>query len=188
MSRPQDLTPLTEVQRELAGRYLPFAKRIARPYQVRWPSERDEFESAAGLAMVEAARAFDAGRGVKFATFAAMRVDGMMRDVQRRLFRPKAALAGNFEGVEDAALADRSASIEAAQDWAEFIRAWLGRLSDRDAYICSAIYFDGTSQESVAATLRTSRSRVKARLDESLQLLRDMAGRPRHAPNSKDQR
>ena len=45
--------------------------------------ERDEFESAACLALVEAARSFDPTRNIRFATFARFRIRGALVDVGR---------------------------------------------------------------------------------------------------------
>ena len=55
------------------------------PFKIDWPGMRDDFESAACLALVEAAEAFDPERNVKFATFARHRIWGALRDVQRGL-------------------------------------------------------------------------------------------------------
>jgi DNA-directed RNA polymerase specialized sigma subunit len=51
-----------------------------------WPGAQDEFESAALLALVEAAQAFDPTRGVKFTTFAHHRISGALRDLKRELY------------------------------------------------------------------------------------------------------
>lgn len=64
-------------------RYLPLARSLARPMKERFPSLREEFESAACLALVEAAESFDAGREVKFSTHARHRITGGLRDVLR---------------------------------------------------------------------------------------------------------
>ncbi len=77
--------PLTAEQQDLAVRYLPLARSLARPFKMSWPGSRDEFESAANLALIEAAGSFDPGRNVKFATFARHRIWGALRDVQRGL-------------------------------------------------------------------------------------------------------
>jgi RNA polymerase sigma factor (sigma-70 family) len=60
------------------------AQALARRKQHIWPSLADEFESAANLALVEAASAFDPDRQVRFTTFARRRIQGALRDVQRR--------------------------------------------------------------------------------------------------------
>ena len=63
--------PLTEEQQELATRNLSLARALAGRMRYAWPGAQDEFESAALLALVEAAQAFDPTRGVKFTTFCA---------------------------------------------------------------------------------------------------------------------
>ncbi len=68
--------PLTAAQQELAERYLPLAKSLAKPLKLAWMSEAAEFDSAACMALVEAAQSFDPSRNVKFATFARYRIRG----------------------------------------------------------------------------------------------------------------
>lgn len=65
---------LTVEQQELAKSYLPMARSLAKPLKKAWPAEKEEFESAALLALVEAAQSFDPSRNVKFATFARYRI------------------------------------------------------------------------------------------------------------------
>src|SRR4051794_5854259 len=94
-------TPLTPTQQALAARYLPMARALAKPLKAAWPAARDEFESAACLALVEAAEAFDPSRNVKFSTFARYRIWGALRDVQRRQFLGGYAYApGGWRGDE----------------------------------------------------------------------------------------
>src|SRR5689334_18139672 len=83
MSKIYRRDPLPTERRCLAARYLPLARKMAKPLKMMWPCAEDEFESAACLAVVEAAQSFDPGRNVGFGTFAMMRVQGALRDVQR---------------------------------------------------------------------------------------------------------
>jgi RNA polymerase sigma factor (sigma-70 family) len=89
--------PLTAEQRDLAARYLPLARTLARPYKRRWGFARDEFESAACLAVVEAAQSFDPSKGVPFATYARIRILGELRDVLR-----EQVVSGYNDDAEDA--------------------------------------------------------------------------------------
>ena len=70
--------PMSTEQQRLVIRYLPMARALAKPLKATWPGEGDEFESAACLALVEAAQSFDASRNVKFATFARYRIMGAL--------------------------------------------------------------------------------------------------------------
>lgn len=78
--------PLTQEQQELATHYLPLARALAGRMRYAWPGAQDEFESAALLALVEAAQSFDPTRGVKFTTFAHHRIWGALRDLRRELY------------------------------------------------------------------------------------------------------
>ena len=77
--------PMSTEQQRLVIRYLPMARALARPLKATWPGDGNEFESAACLALVEAAQSFDASRNVKFATFARYRIMGALRDAQRMI-------------------------------------------------------------------------------------------------------
>ena len=85
VDRKPPRAPLTEKQQALATRYLPFARSLAKPFKATWAYESDEFESAACMGLVEAAQSYDASKNVKFSTFAAKRILGELRDVQRAL-------------------------------------------------------------------------------------------------------
>src|SRR4051794_23814280 len=76
--------PLTPRRQELAAAYLPLARRLARPYKQLRPEAREDYESAACYALVEAAESFNRRLGVKFATFASYRITGALREVQRK--------------------------------------------------------------------------------------------------------
>ena len=82
-TRRKPRTPLTQEQQGLARSYIPFAKKIAAPLRDCWPSNAEEFDSAAVTALVQAAQSFDPSRGVKFATFARYRIWGALKDMQR---------------------------------------------------------------------------------------------------------
>src|SRR5205807_753874 len=75
--------PLTEEQRELAAQFLPLARKLAKPLKTMFAQWKDEFESAACLALVEAARSYDPSRNIRFATFARFRIRGALMDVGR---------------------------------------------------------------------------------------------------------
>jgi hypothetical protein len=84
-ANPGERAPLTPAQQALARKYIPLARKLARPLAAWWPNDGDEYRSAALLALVEAAQSFDPSRNVKFATFARFRIWGALRDTQRRL-------------------------------------------------------------------------------------------------------
>lgn len=63
---------------------LRLARKVAEKAAREWPHLADDFESAALLALVEAARTFDPALGFRFVTHAEGRVRGAMVDVMRR--------------------------------------------------------------------------------------------------------
>jgi len=76
--------PLNEEQRDLAARYVPLGMAIAREFTAGWGWIQDEMESAAMMALVDAARCFDPAFNVKFATYARRRISGYLCDTKRK--------------------------------------------------------------------------------------------------------
>ena len=70
----------------LIDKHRSYARAIAAEVLRRLPphTEKDELEAAADLGLVEAAQAFDAGRGVQFKTFSYYRIRGAIYDSIRR--------------------------------------------------------------------------------------------------------
>lgn len=191
--------PLTAEQQGLARRYVPMARSLAKPLKRMWPSEGDEFESAALFALVEAAQSYDPSRNVKFSTFARYRIWGAMRDVQRRL-----VLVGWRVGVEGAPSVlslpfdaeehgrvfgtDEDPPVGTELESADWVENLLRKLPDRHAAACRAIYVDGKSQGETAELLGCSKSRVSYLNTESLALLNDIIAYERRRDEKKAQR
>jgi RNA polymerase sigma factor (sigma-70 family) len=162
---------LTAAQQEIATRYLPMARRLSRSYRTAWPHQRDEFDSAAQLALVEAAESFDPSRNVRFATFARMRIHGALRDVLRRMalpgWRSDAAhapivgpLGPNAERHGRVLHSEPDPPIGAELEAVEAVEAWLRKLPSKHAAACRLIYVQGKSQAEAAAALGCSQSRL----------------------------
>lgn len=188
--------PLSPARQRLVVQHLTLARRLAGQQFRRWPRERDEFESGALLALVEAAEAFDAERGIQFATFARHRIEGAMRDVQRRLY----ARTRPWDRLADAPLptgagpcvTDRSARVlgiqpeppvGAALEGEDAVEHWLRALPRRYADACRELYLHGRNQTEAAAVLGISQSRLSAMHRAALTMLqasvqgRDGSGR-----------
>jgi RNA polymerase sigma factor (sigma-70 family) len=159
--------PLTSAQQELCARYLPLAEGLARPLERAWPSACGDFESAASLALVEAARTFDPGRGVAFGTFARFRINGALADTKRQLGSRRDA-PGDVAGVADHRVLD-PAEVAGVSDLAG---AALARLDARTAAVVKAVVLDGMTHRQAARTLGRSKTRVTAALAGALGTLR----------------
>lgn len=177
-------TPLTNEQQGLANRYVPMAKSLAKPLKISWPMEREEFESAALLALVEAAQSYDPSRNVKFATFARYRIWGALRDVQRGLitagYRGDVAHAPSvsslfFDAEEHGRLlgTEPDGPVGAEFDAIEFVEHWLRKLPAKHAAACREIYLNDRSQGEAANLVGCSKSRLSYLHKESLELLKD---------------
>lgn len=157
--------PLTEDQQRLAVKYLPMARALARPFKEQLPDIWEEFESAACLALVEAARAFEPEREVKFSTFARQRIWGGLQDTRREhLSRSKHEchhadnLAEGLPLVEEMAVARHRVGDEL--EAAEAVESWLRKLPRQHAEVCRLIYVDGSTHAEVARCLGFSPSRI----------------------------
>lgn len=170
--------PLTAEQAELAERYLPMARSLAKPLKRIWPREWEEFESAALFALVEAAESFDAGRNVRFSTFARLRIVGALRDVQRHMAKHAHARGSDDEGDLINAEAcgqvlnttpdpEPSHDIEAA----DAVESWLRKLPSKHAAACREIYLNGCNQVEAARRLGCSQSRLSYLHREALAML-----------------
>lgn len=176
--------PLSPARQGLAVQHLALARRLAGRQFRRWPRERDEFESSALLALVEAAEAFDPRRGIQFTTFARHRIEGAMRDVQRRLYartRPWDRLSEELTPAENGpGLNDHAARVLGIQsqpavgaelEGQDAVEHWLRALPRRYAEACRELYVHGRNQTEAAAVLGISQSRLSAMHRAALAML-----------------
>lgn len=174
---------LTDEQRGLASRYVPMAESLVKACRTRQGIEREELRSTAYMALVQAARTFDPGRQVNFATFARHRIKALrsyLRGVMTKSWRsdnglypkvqcfgPESERYGRRYGMS----AERpvGAQIESMED----VESWLARLPKAHALACRLIYLSGKSQDEVAALLGYSRSYLSRMHNEALSWLID---------------
>lgn len=85
MPRRRRPGPLPEDRRALAEdpAWLRIGRSVAKKHAKKFPHLADEFESAAHMAIVDAARTFDPDRGVKFVAHFLVRLNGAMLDAMR---------------------------------------------------------------------------------------------------------
>jgi RNA polymerase sigma factor (sigma-70 family) len=178
--------PLTEQQQALAVRYLPLARSLARTLKQNWPMETQEFDSAALLALVEAAQSFDPARNVKFATYARYRICGALRDVQRALIMqgwrddlenaPKfMTLIATAEEFGEVMLCHPDRPVGEDVELADLLENWLKKLPPRHAAACRELYLNQKTQSETAEAIGVSKSRVSYLHREALEILNDIA-------------
>lgn len=183
----QGRSKLTKEGQDLVLQYLPLARALARPLKTHWPHVRDDFDSAALLALVEAAESFEPERNIKFATFARYRIVGALRDLQRAMIDRKSQYRDpshttNLNDIRSAP-ADRGRGrvigMEAAPpvgahlDRVDTLERCLRRLPSKHAQACRLLFLDGKTQVEAARILGFSQSRLSALRREALSLLRD---------------
>ena len=179
--------PLNDDQRGLTMRYLPLAQALAVRMARSRPSARDEFESAAFLALVEAAQAFDPSRSVNFTTFARYRIRGALMDLQRDLFaegrRGKTDDLPKFQPLEpDSEERGKVVGVQVEEpvgaelETAEAVESWLNKLPSLHSTAFRHIYFDGKTHEQAAALVGCSKASMSRIHNETLAWLHQTGG------------
>jgi len=178
-----DVDPLTEEQREMASRYLPLARKLAKPLKMMFVQWKDEFESAACLALVEAARSFDPSRNIKFATFARFRIRGALVDVGRSMELPGwdddelgeapdlVTLTPFNEEHGSVLVAVVPPPVGTEVDDVDSVEHVLRKLPERHATVCRLHYLYGKTQAEIGEALGCSQSEVTRLHRKSLELL-----------------
>lgn len=174
---------LTAEQQELVTQYIPLARSLTRPLKLRGKRLRDEFDSAADMALVEAAQAFDPGRGVRFSTFARFRIIGALYDIQRVLIAkeypkelPNVPRSQHFvPGTDERNLLMLTSPDEPVGtdlEGAEEVERWLRSLTPRQARACRELYVNRLSQGEAGAAMGCAKSRVCTLHAEAIEALR----------------
>jgi RNA polymerase sigma factor (sigma-70 family) len=178
--REQREVRLTDDQRDLAERYLALARSIAKPLKEIFHLWRHEFESAACMALVEAARTFDPSRGLKFATFARFRIRGALADVGRAMRLPEGldedrpgivALTPYLEEHGEVLVASEPPPVGAEFDDVDAVEGLLRKLPRKHAEVCRLHYLHGKTQAEIAGQLGISQSEVTRRHKLALEML-----------------
>ena len=149
-----DTQPLTEDQRELACRYLPLARKLAKPLKSMFIQWKDEFDSAACLALVEAARSYDPSRNIRFA--------------------PDVVTLTPFNEEHGSVLvAVVPPPVGTETDDIDSIEHVLRKLPERHATVCRLHYLYGKTQAEIGEALGCSQSEITRLHRKSLELLSD---------------
>jgi RNA polymerase sigma factor (sigma-70 family) len=176
--------PLTEDQRELAAQFLPLARKLAKPLKTMFASWKDEFESAACLALVEAARSYDPSRKIRFATFARFRIRGALMDVGRVMGLPGwetdrenapdlVTLTPYNEEHGKVLVAYEPPEVGSDVDDADSVEHWLRKLPGKHALVCRLYYLYGKTMGEIADDLKCSPSEITRLHKKALELLSD---------------
>jgi RNA polymerase sigma factor (sigma-70 family) len=186
-------TGLSPDRQELVESYMGMAQKLMQTHLKQWPWARDDLQSAAYMALVEAAATFDPARGVKFATFARWRIIGAMRDVGRNWVRAQSAAGrlreelecGNLRGhfVDGHGLVlgiEPHPEVGSELERAELIERWARRLPPIYAAAFREIYIRGKTQLEAGRVLGLSQARMSTILRAATAMLLENA-RGRHS-------
>jgi RNA polymerase sigma factor (sigma-70 family) len=131
--------------------------------------DRDDLQSTAYVALVEAAHTFDPARNINFATYARHRIRGALQDYRRR-----ARVPGWRDDTDQAPTFRRLGAGAELHGWvigkqplppigekletSEAVEFWLRRLPRPHAMACRLIYIEGKSQDEAAVQVGCSKS------------------------------
>ena len=119
------------------------------------PEAIDEFQSAAYLALVEAAGTFDPGRNVSFATFARHHIQGALIDLRQELLEREDRNRGRIDREQEverrsspgcaagAVACFATQPVGAELEATDTVESWIRRLPRLHARALRHIYVDG---------------------------------------------
>jgi len=173
----RDETPLTEEQRAMAAQFMPLAWKLARRWKRRYGVDLDEAISEASSALCFAARRFDAGRGIKFMTFAFNRiVMGLRALTSRNATRPRPARFPEHANELYGAPVPEESDI-AVDD----MDRYLALLSDRQEAIVMARFIDGMTLEQAGKLFGLTKERVRQIEIKALEIMQIACDEDREA-------
>lgn len=121
------MTPLTPDRQKVAAAHLPLARSMAAPFTAAYPRWGHDFESAACMGLVEAARYFDPSCNIRFATFARSRIAGSLKDALVHLRRMGLAGASRVAPGQFPGFASLKGEMRGLGPW------WLSRPNRRES-------------------------------------------------------
>lgn len=172
---------LTEPQRELAEKYIPFARKLSKPFRLMFPRWHEDFDSAALMALTESARDFDPTKGVKFCTFAAFRIRGELKNVGRSMrirgfekedHQPHlVSLFRNWEQYGKLINAQEPEPVGAETDDMDSFEALIGRVPPMLQHVCRRYFLHGETFLQIAEESGVCQTAVFKRMRLAIRLM-----------------
>lgn len=202
--QPQDeMSPVDQekaklLKQELAEQHMPLAYKIAATFSKNWRWLKDEFESEALLALVEAANTFDSSYNVQFKSFASIRIKGALTTFRRKMTqsrlvdsqtqenetgeeKPKewthTKASSNLNPDEVAEylhkqeIATYSTDLLEALGALEELKQYIKRLPKRHRAVISAFYVDKRDADEIAMETKYTKKRLSAIHREAINMI-----------------
>ena len=160
-----------------------------------FPTAGDELQSAAFLALVEAAQSFDSSRRVGFATFARHRIWGALCDLRREIIsrvRPGGSkselvvmrLGEGFQAGGRLIGVEPDEPVGSELETLDTVENWIGQLPRLQARAFRHIYLDGKTQAETAALVGCSKCTLNRMHSRGLSSLQEVYRfQTAHAPS-----
>ena len=185
-------------KQKLAVKYMPLAYKIAASYSKNWAWLRDELESEAMLALVEAANHYDPAYNVQFISFAKIRINGALMtfrrkmtqsnsemdqspeygegDLQKKVWRHTKSTSNlNVDEVNEylqkCDTASYHAGIEDNLAILEELQHYIRRLPKRHRAVISGFYIEGRDVNEIARECKCTTNRLRAIHREAVNML-----------------
>ena len=167
MRAPPDAAQFA-AQQQLIVDYVPLARTLAKPLKHRWPSEGDEIDGVCQLALVQAARQYDAGRGMSFASFLRLKIRCALIDLLRTLTRqPRPERLADW--------VDRHQQpVGKELEVLDFVETHLRKLPPQDRQLLRRLYNGGESLRDQAAAAKRDPSVLSKRHQAALRRIAEV--------------
>jgi RNA polymerase sigma factor (sigma-70 family) len=173
--KPRDRQPLTEEQQELAGQYLPLAKKLARQFSRAYGLDREEVRSVAFKALVESAGSYNPALskvGTYFYRKITHRLCDWIREERRHGRVAQLSAIDDYEAAFASPDGSRAHELVEIRDSAATL---LSRASRREQLVLRMSYLEDKTSRQIGESVGVVHSRIQAIKQEALMYLRTLA-------------
>ena len=162
---------LTSRQQAMAERYMPLARRLSQSFKRADNSHWHEYDSAAFWALSQAARKFQTGRGITFASYASYLIRGELINTWRKLAKDLRRESDPLP--PNNLLLGSDAPIGSDLESRDEVESYLRKLPPKHAEFCRRIYQDGATQAEAGRAMKLSKMQTFYLHCQSMMYLRN---------------
>lgn len=162
--------PLDEAAKQLVGRHLGLANKLAGLYQRRVPGLREDLAQDALMGLCEAATTWDPDDGAPFPMFARIRILGALKDAIRS--EARGGLKGGKELPNRYQIGVDLAAPEDVADDGDCFDRLTAPLTDRQRAVCTALFVCGLTRAEAAERVGVKPKDVPEYVKRSVKAIR----------------